>query len=380
MCLKQIPGGFDGAYPSGHTTYGYTGAVLLAILVPERYQEMIARGAEYGNDRILMGSHYVMDVMGGRALALYDLAHLLANDPNYINQQVKRAPRIKDFRAAIKAARADVTKTLETACGETIQDCAREDTGRLNNPAANEAFYASTQTYNLPVVYSQQAGTQEDITKLAPEAGYLLTAAFPSLTLEQADRILTETEGPCGGFLDNGTSFGVYSRINLYAAAGRASALSSAQPSGARPTVSGWTRINACFHPHQSRRNTAQNNLSERANRGCGRRPFKTASCCRSARFSKIKSRRERKKHVSRVDKSLRRRSMRPVLHDDNPSGHSSDLLDSIADRYFGEPQDNRETHPVHHGQQSGILQHPTESAIKPGRPVCIRAAQDSGA
>jgi hypothetical protein len=225
------------SYPSGHTTYGYTGAVLLAILVPERYQEMIARGAEYGNDRILMGSHYAMDVMGGRTLALYDLAHLLANDPSYVDLEVKHAPRIKDFRAAIEAARADVTKTLETACGKTTQECAHEDTGRLNNPATNEAFYASTQTYNLPVVYPRQASAQEDVAKLAPEAGYLLTVAFPSLTLQQADQILTETEGPGGGFLDNGTSFGVYSRLNLYAAAGRASALSSARPSGARPST-----------------------------------------------------------------------------------------------------------------------------------------------
>jgi len=29
------------SYPSGHTTYGYTGAVLLAVLVPERYAQMI---------------------------------------------------------------------------------------------------------------------------------------------------------------------------------------------------------------------------------------------------------------------------------------------------------------------------------------------------
>jgi hypothetical protein len=34
---------------------------------------------------------------------------------------------------------------------------------------------------------------------LTPEAGYLLTAAFPSLTLAQADAILTNTEGPGGG-------------------------------------------------------------------------------------------------------------------------------------------------------------------------------------
>jgi hypothetical protein len=227
------------SYPSGHTTYGYTGAVILALLVPERYQQMIARGAEYGNDRILTGAHYVMDVMGGRTLALYDLAHLLANDRGYMDQPVKGAPRIDDFRAAIKAARGDMTTALQTACGKTIQECAREDTGRLNNPAANEAFYASTQTYNLPVVYPEQANAQEDVAKLAPEAGYLLTVAFPSLTLEQADQILTETEGPGGGFLDNGTSFGIYSRLNLYAAAGRALTRASGQPrSSARPGTS----------------------------------------------------------------------------------------------------------------------------------------------
>jgi membrane-associated phospholipid phosphatase len=42
------------SYSSGHTTYGYTGALILAVLVPERYRQMVTRGAEYGNDRILM--------------------------------------------------------------------------------------------------------------------------------------------------------------------------------------------------------------------------------------------------------------------------------------------------------------------------------------
>jgi hypothetical protein len=79
----------------------------------------------------------------------------------------------------------------------------------------------------------RNANTLEDIGKLAPEAEYLLTAAFPSLTLEQADQILTETEGPGGGFLDDGSSFGVYSRLNLYAAAGKAVALASGQSSRA---------------------------------------------------------------------------------------------------------------------------------------------------
>ena len=32
------------SFPSGHTTYGYMGSLLLAVLVPDRYQEMVARG------------------------------------------------------------------------------------------------------------------------------------------------------------------------------------------------------------------------------------------------------------------------------------------------------------------------------------------------
>lgn len=221
------------SYPSGHTTYGYTGSLLLALLVPERYQQMITRAAEYGNDRILMGAHYAMDVIGGRTLAMYDMAHLLANDPDYIDQKRKAAPSVSGFRVSIQAARADIATTLQSACGDVIETCASEDIGRFSDNAANASFYAATQTYGLPIVHPKQAGIVEDVTKLANEAGYLLVVAFPSLTLEQADQILTETEGPGGGFLDDGSPFGVYSRINLYVAAGRALAISTSTGSHA---------------------------------------------------------------------------------------------------------------------------------------------------
>jgi hypothetical protein len=217
------------SYPSGHTTYGYTGALMLAILVPDRYKEMIVRGAEYGNDRIIVGAHYAMDVIAGRTLALYDVAHLLANDPSYMGRILDGHTAIVDFRATLKTARADVVRTLQTACGRSVEICAHEDTGRFSDAAANEAFYASTQTYGLPVVYLNNADVLEDVARMAPEAGYLLTAAFPSLSLHQADEILTETEGPGGGFLDNGSPFGLYSRLNLYAAASRAARLAAAK-------------------------------------------------------------------------------------------------------------------------------------------------------
>jgi len=230
------------SFPSGHTTYGTMGSLLLAVLVPERYQEMVVRAAEYGNDRIILGAHYAMDVLAGRTLAAYDLAHLLANDPAYMNRPLKNVamttatsepqvqPTIGDFRAAVAAARADLVNALEAACGKPVAVCAREDIGRFNSPAMNEAFTMTTQTYGLPAVHPETAGRIEDVGAIAPEAGNLLTAAFPKLSLEEANRILTETEGPGGGFLDDGSAFGIYSRLNLYAAAGRAAALSRAKP------------------------------------------------------------------------------------------------------------------------------------------------------
>jgi hypothetical protein len=212
------------SYPSGHTTYGYTDALLLALIVPERYPQLVARAAEYGNDRIVLGAHYAMDVLGGRTLATYDLAQLLAGKPGYVGIE-RSGVRIDDFRQALATARADLAKALEAGCHEPIAACAREDRSRFARSANTQAFYESTQTYGLPAVFPTTARGREDVGKLAPEAGYLLTAAFPYLTLSQADAILTATEGPGGGFLDNGSAFGVYSRLDLYRAAQWALAL-----------------------------------------------------------------------------------------------------------------------------------------------------------
>ena len=237
------------AYPSGHTTYGYTESLLLAVLVPERYQQMIARAAEYGNNRIVVGAHYAMDVIGGRTVSLHAVAHLLANDPAYVGQ-IRKNPAVldkgsaeadkmvgvTDYQSLVKSARADLVQALWTGCGDTLAACAAKDDGRFKDPAANAAFYEATQTYGLPVVHAETAGTVEDVAKIAPEAGHLLTAAFPSVTLAEANAILTETQGPGGGFLDDGSAFGLYSRLNLYKAAGKAAALAATRGGSSAPT------------------------------------------------------------------------------------------------------------------------------------------------
>jgi membrane-associated phospholipid phosphatase len=219
------------SYPSGHTTYAYTEALLLAEMLPERFPQEIARAAEYANNRIVLGAHYAMDVLGGRTLALHDVAHLLANDPAYVGQAIRRVTPISDYPAALAAARTELVGKLQLVCGSTITACAADDKSRFGELAADAALYEATQTYGLPVVHPETAGTVEDVAKIAPEAGYLLTAAFPYLTLDQADSLLTATEGPGGGFLDDGSAFGLYSRIDLYAAASRAIML---QPQSAR--------------------------------------------------------------------------------------------------------------------------------------------------
>jgi hypothetical protein len=218
------------SYPSGHTTHGYAEGVLLALLVPERYPQMVARAAEYGNNRIVIGAHYAMDVIGGRTLALYDLAQLLANKPGYVGAS-RAGIRIDDFRKELIDARPDVAKILAEDCGVSVAECADRDSGRFADSITNTLLIEATQAYELPTVFPGNANRLEDVNRLAPEAGYLLTTAFPYLTLEQADNILTVTEGPGGGFLDNGSGFGVYSRLDLYRAAEKAMAVAPARAS-----------------------------------------------------------------------------------------------------------------------------------------------------
>jgi hypothetical protein len=205
------------AFPSGHTTYGFAESLILALLVPERYLEMLTRAAEYGNDRIILGAHYTMDVVGGRTLATYDIAQLLANKRPYVGLE-RGNLIINDYQEALSAARIDAKGALEKQCGNSLARCAREDDGRFANPERNKAFYEAMLTYALPVVHEQTTDRFEDVGALAPEAGYLLTAAFPYLTLAQANDILTRTEAHGGGFLDDGSPFGVFSRLNLYRA------------------------------------------------------------------------------------------------------------------------------------------------------------------
>ena len=56
------------SYPSGHSTMGFSMAVILARLEPTKAAALMARASEYADNRLVCGMHYRSDVVAGQAL------------------------------------------------------------------------------------------------------------------------------------------------------------------------------------------------------------------------------------------------------------------------------------------------------------------------
>ena len=67
------------SYPSGHSTRGWTIALVLAELMPEKSEEILKVGYEYGESRVIVGYHYQSDVDAARIAASAALAVLHSN-------------------------------------------------------------------------------------------------------------------------------------------------------------------------------------------------------------------------------------------------------------------------------------------------------------
>ncbi len=58
----------DGSYPSGHTTIGWTWALILAEIAPKRADAIFSRGYAFGQSRVICGVHWQSDVHAGRVI------------------------------------------------------------------------------------------------------------------------------------------------------------------------------------------------------------------------------------------------------------------------------------------------------------------------
>jgi len=166
-----------GAFPSGHTTVGYTDTLLLAAMLPERAPALLARGAGYGYSRQVLGVHYPLDVIGGRMIAQYNVAHYLA-DPAY--------HRLFD------EAREQLRTALTKACGMALAQCAASAAaGDPWSTADARAFARYTLTYGLPAA----AGSAKQPVQVPEQAPKLLQAMAPTLTLATAQARLARSHG-----------------------------------------------------------------------------------------------------------------------------------------------------------------------------------------
>lgn len=92
----------DGSYPSGHTTVGWAMALVLAELVPEYQNQILLRGIELGQSRVICGYHFQSDVNAGRIMGAAVVARLHA-DKKFQADLIKAKREMKRILAKISS-------------------------------------------------------------------------------------------------------------------------------------------------------------------------------------------------------------------------------------------------------------------------------------
>ena len=73
------------SYPSGHATLSYSTGFILAALMPENAQAILARAQEYAYSRVVCGAHYPSDIEASHVLGT-ELAMLMLENPAFHTQ------------------------------------------------------------------------------------------------------------------------------------------------------------------------------------------------------------------------------------------------------------------------------------------------------
>lgn len=179
----------DGGFPSGHTNAAYLSAIAMAYAIPERFQELLTRASEIGNNRIVAGMHSPLDVMGGRVMATALSAAILSDPDNSLVKQ---------------AAYDNAHSELLTQTGTAVD--------RFSNYSKNKTDYTERLTYGFSPINPTTAPV------VVPKgAEVLLETRLPYLGSTQRREVLATT-GLESGYpvLDDPEGWG---RLNLFAAA-----------------------------------------------------------------------------------------------------------------------------------------------------------------
>lgn len=217
-----------GSYPSGHTASAYEAGITLATLLPEVAPQILARSSEAGNNRIVLGVHYALDVVGGR-----------------MGGEIAVSARWSDakFRSEVLApARKELVSYLTAQCKaklriSTLSKCIAADTSYVNNPYGGAKIPGGTaqivtnrksalEVYTERLGYGfKPIGSTKRVASVPAGAESLLRTTYPSLTAKQRRQILAQTQVASGHPLDTTAAHqtyelvpGSWQRLNLAAA------------------------------------------------------------------------------------------------------------------------------------------------------------------
>lgn len=189
--------GHDGSFPSGHTSEAYWQGVTLATLLPELAAGILARTADLGHYRVLMGVHYPLDVIGGRMMGSYIAANRWS-DPL--------------FRELLLESREELCSVLEAAAGADLVTSVEQDQPYMSFGAARD-HYRQYLSYGFGQL--GPAGVPLEVPEFAPN---LLITAYPQLNAEERAQVLRDTALDSGYPLDKQGPDGGWQRIDLLAA------------------------------------------------------------------------------------------------------------------------------------------------------------------
>jgi acid phosphatase (class A) len=92
-CEPVKPNKAPNSYPSGHSSLAFSMGVVLASLVPEKSQAILARASDYAEHRLVCGVHYRSDIVAGQQFGTILALRLMENPA---------------FRAQMEKARAEL--------------------------------------------------------------------------------------------------------------------------------------------------------------------------------------------------------------------------------------------------------------------------------
>ena len=123
---------YEGSYPSGHTVFFWTSALLLSDICQsnEAMEKLLARGYEFGQSRVIAGYHWQSDVDAGR-MAGSILYQLIRSHERFVEQLAKARAEFKEKAGGST----NVTNTTRTAQQEGSARIYRIDGTPANDTA-----------------------------------------------------------------------------------------------------------------------------------------------------------------------------------------------------------------------------------------------------